>query len=226
MARREANPTSNRPTAVLVIAILHFVFGGFGLLGTVCGGAYLLVISLIPLPQPPGQAKIPTYADIMSAIDEKAPGFIAVTIGGMVFSLVLSVLMIVAGFGLVRMRPRGRTLSIVYATLSILTTLLSFVYNLVVAMPVMPGVMEQMLPTGAAGPGNPQQAQAMQNMMRSIFNMSYYAGLATPFIQMIYPVSVLIVMYLPRVRAAFREGPPTAAEVVPDETDRFEARER
>ena len=33
-----------RPTVVLVMAILNFVFGGLGLFGVVCGGLALLVL--------------------------------------------------------------------------------------------------------------------------------------------------------------------------------------
>lgn len=228
MAQRAASLTKNRPAAVLVIAILHFVFGTFGLLGSVCGGGMFFFMRYMPTPPTaPGQPKVPNYMDIMTAMSEKAPGFTAVQYGGMAMGLVLAVLMIVSGLDLVRMRARGRTLSIAYASLSILTTLLTFIYNLVFTMPVMSEVMDQMFQPGAMGPMNPQQQQAFQGLMRFVFQFSYYAGLLAPFFQMIYPVVVLIIMYRPHVRAAFREGPPlTPVEVAPDETDQFEARER
>ena len=45
-----------RPTVVLVMAILNFVFGGLGLFGVVCGGLALLVlVSLAKNAPPPPQ---------------------------------------------------------------------------------------------------------------------------------------------------------------------------
>jgi hypothetical protein len=180
MARRAVSLTKNRPTAVLVIAILHFVFGGLGLVGAICGGAGMIIMSNIQMPTAPGQPKVPTML-----------------------------------------------LSIVYATLSILTTLATFYVNFFFVMPVMSDVFDQTMQEGAMGQMGAQQQQAMRQMMRSIFNLSYYTNFVTPLVQMIYPITVLVIMYLPHVRAAFRDVPRvTPIEAAPDETDQFEARER
>jgi len=106
-----------RPTSVLVIAIFHFIFGGFGLLcgliglggmavGAANGGAN-------PFGPPPGggtaqQKELKDFQDrVQQREAQELPIQRTLAPVNMVISLLFSVLLIVSGVGLVKMKPFG-----------------------------------------------------------------------------------------------------------------------
>lgn len=104
-----------RPASVSVFGILHIVFGVIGLLGL---GFSLAMYAVAGSRE---NAFDPPWAD--------HPIWKAWTIGGIVIGVLATVALISAGVGLLRMRPWARTVSIIYATYSILMALVGSVMN-------------------------------------------------------------------------------------------------
>src|SRR5262249_38516438 len=107
----------------------------------------------------------------------------------------LGVLMVAAGVGLLKMMPWARTLSIIYAILSILSRVATAIYTIGYVLPATNAAMETLLQ------GNAQLAAAL-----STFKAITYAIFVISQVFIIYPLFVLIVMFLPSVRRAFAEG--------------------
>lgn len=186
-----------RPTPVLVIAILHFTFGGLSLFFGLCGLGAQLAMQAKVFPQPPspppGRPQAPTQDDIQKYMDQRIPHHQAMLYGGIIFDLCLSVLMIIAGLGLIQMRSWGRILSIGYACLSIVQKLVGIIYAFLVTLPVMNEFLDTL--TNQA-----PETVIFVKTMRITITM-------TPILQLsylVYPIVVLVVMYLPTVSAAFR----------------------
>src|SRR5262249_54107106 len=122
-----------RPTPVLVIAILHFTLGGISLFMGLCalGGQIVMTSNILPTgPKPPPGAPQPmTQAEVFQLREQRFPFYRAIVFGNMAFDLLLSPLMIIAGFGLIKMKRWGRNLSISYAFLSITQKLIIFFYT-------------------------------------------------------------------------------------------------
>jgi hypothetical protein len=182
------------PAPVTVLGILHLVGGGLGLLSGICGGLYQLASSASG-GSPFGLAAAQQGAAgvVMKAI-ENVPGQKAVTAVQLVVDLALSVMLVVAGIGLLRMRPWARSLSLVYAPLSILFHIFSLVWALGFVMPVVQEVVAAEL---AKNPP-PQDAAALMGA-----RIGMIAGLLGQ-VTVIYPIVVLCILLSPSVAAAFR----------------------
>lgn len=203
-----------RTTPILVIAILHLVGGGLGLIGSLCGCGGLVMTnalsSAIPtVPQRPGQPPPPpSAADAMKYYNEHIPGYRAFTFGGLALSLMLDLMLLAAGIGLLNVQPWARWLSIVYAPISILNRLASFVYQLVWVLPVTQELYAK----------NPAMAG-----MSSIVSISGGIGLFVSLLFVLYPISVLVIMLLPSTAAAFRGELPAREDDFPEDEGEEEA---
>jgi hypothetical protein len=186
-----------RTTPILVIAILHLVGGGLGLILSLCGCGGLVMSnalsSAIPtVPQRPGQPPPPPNAnEITKYMDDHVPGYRAFQFGSVALSLLLDVMLISAGIGLLSVQPWARWLSLAYAPLSILIRLVGFVYQLVWVTPAMESLYAQ----------NP----AMKGMS-GILSASVGIG---AFVGLLFAITVLVIMLLPSTAAAFRGELPT-----------------
>jgi hypothetical protein len=182
-----------RPTAILVIAVLHFVFGGLGLLCDLCTGVQLAGGQAFTPGGTEGAQQQKFTKDFEAYVAEKVPYNQAVTITTLGFDVMLGILMIAAGVGLLQMQPWGRQLSIIYAVLSILVKVANIVYLWLVSIPV---IVEFTKPLVNKGKEEAVIAQIIQTT-------AYVSGIL-PVIFMIYPLIVLIVMLRSSVAAAFR----------------------
>jgi hypothetical protein len=200
----------NTPASITVIAILHFVFGGLGVLGGVCGGAMQIggggkMFNFGLSGQQAAQQQ--QLQEDMERAMESAPGAQAVQYGTIGFDLIISLTMIVSAVGLLKMRPWGRHLSILYAMMSIGLKLFVVVYAVAFTIPALNNFLDSRPPSG--------QAEQMA------FTMIRVIVIGAPVLQllfMIYPIIVLIIMFRPGLAAAFRGE---AAER--DFDDRFRA---
>src|SRR5438105_9259900 len=203
-----------RPALVTVVAVLHFVFGGLGLLCQTTSdilhvsgldkrlsNLFMPPSNVQTNPQMKQQMEMPEK--IQKAADE-VPGAQALKVASLVQDTVLSVCLLVAGIGLLRMRAWGRSLSLLYAVLSILYKIGSIVYILLYTLPAMQGLAKEF------ADGDPQS----KFMGLSLQFGAYFAVLSLAA-QMLYPVFVLIAMLVPSVAAAFR-GLPLAKPVPPE----------
>ena len=190
---------TKRPTSVLVIAIFHFIFGGFGLIGALAG--LVIGILMIAQPKPPAGFVVasnpPTFADQTMYMVSNVPFWKEASLGFAVLGLALSIILLVAGIGLLSMKPWARFLSIGYAAASILLQCCSLFYTIAYVTPAQIAMYDQMPPAaGMAG----AQAQSIASISKTAISVGQFAGL----LGLIYPVIVLIVMSRPKVGAAFR----------------------
>lgn len=114
-----------KPLSITVIAILHFVFGGLGIVFGICGGIGLALgggrqtYFFHSGGTAPNQVKVEkTQEDLQKAL-ESGPAHEAIQVGELVLDLALSIAMIISGVGLLQLRSWGRLLSMVYAVSSI-----------------------------------------------------------------------------------------------------------
>src|SRR6516162_6328253 len=139
-----------RTTPILVIAILHLVGGSLGLLSSLCGIGSLLMMNTLGSTSPPtlapptfpvrpGQpaqlAPLPGANELMKYLQDNVPGYRAFTIGSLALSFLLDIMLITAGIGLLKVQPWARWLSVVYAPISIVNRIGSFVYQLIWVLP-------------------------------------------------------------------------------------------
>jgi hypothetical protein len=218
-------PRKQQSVPVLVIAILHLVFGGLGLLCFSCTGAAMLAgfgngqNPFANLGSPQMQQQQQAQQQAIQHMTDRIPHYQLYQGAVVVTSLLLAALLVAAGLGLLSMHSWARVLSIVYAVLSILHTLCVMIFTFLYIAPAQQEAFEQL---GAINnPGmNAQQAAMQAQMMKS---MAQGMGPLTLFFQafyFVYPVIVLIIMLLPSVGAAFR-GKPIRREPE-DFDDRYE----
>ncbi len=196
-----------RPTAVTVIAILHLIFGGLGLLCSLIG---LLMQSLIDPTMfmnmggaPPGGAPGVNPQEMVKQIQDRMPDYMhTVAIAHEAVGVLLSILLVVAGIGLLQMRPWARVLSILYAVVSILLKIAFAVYTIVLVVPVSREINQIMFQQWRAQARNPQEQAMMQAMMNMADSMTVMQAFI-PLVTMVYPVVVLVIMLLGSTRQAF-----------------------
>jgi hypothetical protein len=104
---------------VTVLAILNLVLGGLNLFGLICGG---LVVVLMSIPATTG-------------LVESIPGFIPYIIITSALGTIMTVVLLVAGFGLLKMRRWARTACLVWAVYTILSTVAGGIYTFAVVQP-------------------------------------------------------------------------------------------
>ena len=192
--------------AVLVIAILHFIFGVIGLCGFAAGTAQ--VSGLVPqfggAPQGKGAEKMERLQKRLQEAMEQAPGQKVFQLVSLGVNFTLSVMLIVAGIGLLQMRSWARWLSVVYAVVDLVYLAATVVFYFVVTQPAMEGVRQEL---ENIDPG-------MAQLFQTIFAVG---SVVAPLVTLIYPTVVLIIMLLPGVGRAFH-GPPPERE--PGDEDR------
>ncbi len=185
-----------RPTAVLVIAIFHFVLGGLGILLGLFGVVGLVMAYSVPANGGAGAGSAAfSPAAQYAFMNAHLPFWKEVNLVWLVIALSLSVLMIVAGVMCLQMNPRGRTLSLIYAVCSILFQITSLVYSVLFLIPTQIAYFDT-IPAPGRGAMPPGIGAMMKNFM--------YVGAVFSLIGLIFPVIVLVFMLLPSIAAAFR----------------------
>ncbi len=171
------------------MAILNFLFGGIGIVGTLCGGAMYFIFINLPDTQP-GQ---PEFPNAMKFLSKEIPGYTAYMTASMVVGFALATALVLAGIGLLGMRPWARATCIVYAVMTIIVQLVGFYYTMTYISPAMERWSQQIvrnLPPGMPNIGANPFFQNITAAMGLVFSVGY-------------AVALLIIMFLPRVSAAF-----------------------
>jgi hypothetical protein len=188
--------TKNKiPTPILVIAILHLVFGIPGLLFGLCGAGMQAITQGNPQLFQPNPQQGAVQQEMNAYMDEHVPYHRASNYSLIGLNLLLSILMITGGIGLFYLKPWARTVSLVYAVLSLLEKLFSLIQTLVI-WPTMQNFFNEQ--------GQKNQAMAMAS---SFFGISMAVGLGVVFLSAIYPLVVLVILNRPSVKAAFQPQP-------------------
>jgi hypothetical protein len=212
-----------RPTAVTVIAILHLIFGGLGLLCSLFG----LLMQSVSDPTrfmamaapPPGAAKGFDPQEMVKQIQERMPSYIyTVGMAHEAVGVVLSILLIIAGIGLLQMRPWARILSILYGFTNVVIKIAYAVYTFILVLPAQREV-NQIVFQQIRGQAKTRQEQAMLEAIMNMADMGAVIGsLVVPIVTMAYPIVVLVIMFLKSTRQAF------AGEVLPVGEDEYDRR--
>jgi len=211
-----------RPASVTVIAILNLVFGalwllcGLGSLGMQASGMQSMFMNMGNV-NPTNNPQIAKQEEIRKQVMEFSwkMNSSPIEYASHAQYIVLSILLIISGIGLLKMAPWGRTLSFVYATLSILSNLALIVMTFMVSVPLVQEFADKLSTQG-------QEAQVMATFMK----IGVYFGIILPVVSMIYPAIVLILLLRPSVAAAFRgqhvaAAPPGAASEHIEEDERW-----
>ena len=164
-------PSMKRPTAVSVFAILNIVFGALGILCTPLSVVFLFL-------------PIRTGSPILRMMNEQ-PVFRAWMIVEAALGIVAAIVLLVAGIGLLRLRPWARIVSIGYGVYAILNGLLGMVTNYIFILMPMAGEMRS---------GSAEALGAFAGLI---------GGLVGGCLGLVYPVLLIIFMNRPRIRAAF-----------------------
>ncbi|MHB1422959.1 MAG: hypothetical protein ACYC3I_07155 [Gemmataceae bacterium] len=199
-------------TPILVLAILHLVGGGLGFLGSICTCGGLFVVNSLSSFTPPTMAARPGQPppppmppgpdEVMKYMNEHVPGYRAFTIGALAVDFLMDLMLLAAGIGLLKMQPWARWLSLVYAPISILVHVSSFVYQIIWAMPATNALYSKV---------------AMPGGLSSIMTVSTGIGVFLNLLIIIYPIAVLIILLLPSTAAAFRGAIPVREDDLRDE---------
>ncbi|MCS6852150.1 MAG: hypothetical protein NZ700_13390 [Gemmataceae bacterium] len=195
-----------RPGVVVVMAILNLVFGVLGLIGGICGGGLIVLIlggfsAMAKEMDPQERAEL---TELISLFDQWSP----LLLGQITLGLVLSVVLLVAGIGLLMMRPWGRWLSIFYAVAAIGLSVVGLVVTLTIVNPAVEKLQAEMM----RREGRLEQHKGFAGVQRVTNIMSAVTG---SLCSMVYAVVLLVVMLLPSVSAAFAPD----AEERPDRDD-------
>ena len=189
-----------RPTAVLVLAILNLVFGASSALCYLCVGAVVALVA-VALGQP-GARQDPALRDLkdaLASLNQQAPLLVPGMIADAVFSVVLALLLCLAGLGLLGMRPWARFLCLFCAAADLLAQAGSLVFRYAYVNPA----MDRWEQTFRAG--HPQ----MQGDPFSLLGNSPVGDLvagSSVFFSAAYDVAILIVLLRPSIAAAFAGG--------------------
>ena len=213
-----------RPTPVTVIAILNLVFGGLGLLCSLFG---LLMQSVMDPTKfmgmggrPPGAVKGFDPNEMVKQMQERMPSYMqTVGIAHEAVGVALSIVLIIAGIGLLQMRQWGRVLSILYAVVSIVVKIAYAVYSFVLVLPVSREVNQIVFQQIRGQAMNRQEQAMMEAMMNMVETMSVVGAIVVPLVTLAYPVVVLVIMFLKSTRQAF------AGEVLPVGEDEYDRRD-
>jgi hypothetical protein len=182
------------------MAILNFIFGGMGLAGALCLGASLVFVYALKGSVPPGPGGVNPFEQIAGSWDA-IPGGIPYLIVSTVLNVLICIALIVAGMGLLKMRPWARWLCIGYSIVSILMTAAATVFALTISNPAVTAYQQEY----ARKHGLPVSTDlASANVLSAV----------TAVFLLLYPIAMLIIMFLPSVAAAFAEWdrPPREGE--------------
>jgi hypothetical protein len=193
-----------RPTVILVMAILSITFGSLWLLLWLCVGAMPFILYHLPVPQPGGGTGYP-YRELLDLLQREIPGYAAVEVGNAVLGLVLSVLLILSGIGLLRMQNWARWTSVIFGGVTVVKEIAHSIFSWIYVNPVTERWAQELV--RKLPPGTPDFSG------NRILNTILEIGAVIASIA--FAGVLLVVMFLPNVRAAFagrRSGPVKAAE--------------
>jgi heme/copper-type cytochrome/quinol oxidase subunit 2 len=159
-------PSVQRSNIPVVFGILNCIFGALGVFG-ICFG----IIGLALVPFLANQPNAPQMDFPMMEGNMKILMIISIAI-----SAVLTVVLLVAGYGLLKYREYGRKLSIYYGAITIVTTILQTIATLVLA-------------------ANTMQNKDLTDEQQASQFISMVSGGVGGCVGLIYPIVLLVFMY-------------------------------
>jgi hypothetical protein len=203
-----------KPTVAVVLGILHMVFGSLGLICNLCGmaGMGAIYFGANEIYKQASATEKKELEEIWQQLNDNVPGFIVYLFADLIGSMLLGLVLLIAGIGLLRVKPWARQLSIIWAVVRVIVVVATLIYTVAVVNPGtqkfgkdMEQWMEKMqkrqqrpgqpapakspFGSGMGGTGNP----ALDNMMSFVG-----AGISAA-----YAIVVLVLMLKPSTGHAF-----------------------
>jgi hypothetical protein len=170
-----------RPTSVTVFGILNLVFAALGLCGIAFGVFGLAVLANLPEGDMPPNPQVDALQN---------PGYLAFSYASIGLGALASIVLAIAGIGLLKLKSWGRSLSLGYAAYAIVMNIVGFVVSYIFIIQPAVALAEQ---------GNNPEAQGQ--MIGAIVG-----GIAGGCFGFVYPVLLAFFMFRPNVKAAFGAG--------------------
>ena len=175
------------PGAIKTFGVLHLVIAGLGFLAVL----FIAVAAVFSDSLSKFQADIPGQNSRLPEIQKAyMQEMLPFTWASIAFSLILTVMLVLAGIHLLKIRDKGRVLSLRYAWTSLAMKALLLIGTIIIVMPATKRMTEQMYE------GIPGSA-AVNGIMPA---MQLLSVLAT----CIYPVIVLVMMKSPKIKEYLR----------------------
>jgi hypothetical protein len=174
------------------MGILNIIWGSIWVLIGLCAGAQPFIFYNFPLPQPGGGKTYP-YRGLYDLLKREVPAYVAVETAHVVLLLVLAVLLIIAGVGLLRMKNWSRSTSIFYGVVTVLSVIAYSIFSWIYITPVSEAWTKDFLqkqPAGTPNFGARPEFAAVAIIASLVFSLAY-------------PIVLVVIMFLPNVRAAF-----------------------
>ncbi len=193
------------PGIVTAIAILHFIGGGLAIILALCGLAQGAMAGASGgFGSNPANAQVQanqkqTEEIMEQTVEKRLPHYKAIGMVENAVDLLLGVLMVAAGIGLLQVQQWGRILSIVYACLAIPNRIL-YEITLYLTITGMAEAMERIQKE------DPNLAKAGGPNLGSFMQAAGVGWVLFSSLFVLYPIFVLIVMFRPKVKAAFASG--------------------
>lgn len=168
----------SQPPSIAVFGILNLVFAGLGLCGSCSTVAMWFLWQAMP-----DQPQNPVF-ELM----QKNQALYIFTVVSTAFGFVAVAVLALAGYGLLKMRPWGRQLSIIYAVYTIIATTVRMIANWV----WLAGPMMDLADLEPVGPG------------RVVALFSAYGSVFGNCFSFVYPIILLIFMMRSNIVQAFR----------------------
>lgn len=179
---------TGQPQTVKVFGIMHLIFAGFGLVGLVWTVVILTVGNPVFLLMP----KTPEMAAQVKAQEAMQSQMMTATVVSSVLTLVIGIVMLIAGIRLLKKRRSGLTWSNRYAW----TSLAGKAVNTVVAFTsTMPSVKASLPSTGGSSPFGAPETLMIGSMLFVIV------------LSCIYPILTLVLLNRPTTKAWFAAQP-------------------
>ncbi len=155
---------------------------------------------------------LPTMPDMQTGTEIlKDPRVMGFTVAQVVTGLLLHILLLIAGIGLIRLTPWGRSLALWWAGLQIVQLLILGVVSFMVILPISKVSTEATLAKlreDAAKPNPPPNAAMTLQMTETISKFAPVLAVAQSLAGMTYPVICLILLSTAGAKAACLRRPP------------------
>jgi hypothetical protein len=128
-----------KPQVAVVFGILHIVFGGLGVVCNLCGVGGLAMIYVVfnNLHAQASPAEKKELEDLWQRFNDDIPGYIAFVITDLGGSMLLGLVLLIAGIGLLGVKHWARHLSVIWSVVRIIFVVALLVINVAFVQPGM-----------------------------------------------------------------------------------------
>jgi hypothetical protein len=200
---------TQRPGALTAAAILCIIYGSLGAMSGVCGIAGMALQGAggknLLAGNDPAQAEMQKKME--EALERKLPGHAAFDLSYALLSLLTAIGLLIAGIGLLGVRPWSRMLAMTSAIAAMIPLILHALYLIVFVIPIMgevAQVVQDALPQKGPGPQPAQVIGVVKAVMIGIMVMLAVFKV----LWVIYLAVVMMLLSRPNIRAAFASVAP------------------